>query len=80
MALRDVAAGETVRVRAGDAVETLVAREAVALGHKLARRDLAAGATLRKYGAPIGAAIAPIPAGAHVHVHNLVSLRARAKP
>jgi hypothetical protein len=32
---------------------------------------------VRKYGEAIGAAREPIAAGAHVHVHNLVSLRAR---
>ncbi len=77
VALRDVAAGETLRVRAGAALERLTARDAVPLGHKLARRDLAAGAVVRKYGSPIGATVAAVAAGAHVHVHNLVSLRAR---
>jgi hypothetical protein len=32
---------------------------------------------VRKYGQTIGAASADIAAGSHVHVHNLVSLRAR---
>lgn len=41
-------------------------------GHKIALRDLAAGAPLRKYGQIIGFAGEPIAAGDHVHVHNLV--------
>lgn len=45
----------------------------VPLGHKLARRDIAAGEKILKYGAPIGSATAAIPAGAHVHVHNVKS-------
>jgi hypothetical protein len=38
-----------------------------------------AGHHIRKYGAAIGEATAAIAAGAHVHVHNLRSLRARRK-
>ena len=45
----------------------------IPLGHKLARRDIPAGASVLKYGAPIGIATAAIAAGAHVHVHNLRS-------
>jgi altronate dehydratase small subunit len=77
VALRDLAAGEAVRVRAGEAVETVTLRDAIPLGHKLARRDLVAGATVRKYGAPIGATTAAVAAGVHVHVHNMASSRAR---
>jgi altronate hydrolase len=40
-------------------------------GHKVAVRDLAAGAPIRKYGQVIGVATAPIAAGEHVHTHNL---------
>jgi hypothetical protein len=78
VALRDIAAGETVPVRAGGAIESLTAREPIALGHKIARRDLAAGAPILKYGERIGHATAFVPAGAHVHVHNLASARAKA--
>ncbi|WPE22671.1 altronate dehydratase family protein [Shinella zoogloeoides] len=41
-------------------------------GHKVAVRDLKAGSPVRKYNQIIGAASADIPAGAHIHVHNLV--------
>jgi altronate hydrolase len=40
-------------------------------GHKVALRDIAEGAPVRKYGQVIGAATAPIAAGDHIHVHNL---------
>lgn len=43
------------------------------LGHKLARRDIAKGEVILKYGAPIGTATEDIPLGAHVHTHNIVS-------
>ena len=39
-------------------------------GHKLALRDLAAGAEIRKYGLPIAVATQAIRAGEHVHSHN----------
>jgi len=40
-------------------------------GHKLAVRDVAAGAAVHKYGQSIGRASADIAAGQHVHTHNL---------
>jgi hypothetical protein len=75
-ALADLPAGEAA-ARNGDGLETILLRAPVPLGHKVARHAIARGAVIRKYGAPIGEAIADIPAGAHVHVHNLRSLRAR---
>lgn len=64
-----VPAGETLRV----AGETVTLPAALTLGHKIAARPIAAGETVVKYGAPIGVATEAIPAGAHVHVHNLRS-------
>ncbi len=46
---------------------------ALRLGHKLARRAIADGEAIVKYGAPIGYATAAIPPGAHVHLHNVRS-------
>lgn len=70
-------------VEAGASVATRGAREGIVLtagasldaGHKLALRDLPAGAKVRKYGEVIGRLTAPVAAGDHVHVHNLESLR-----
>jgi hypothetical protein len=45
----------------------------IALAHKVARRAIAAGEKIVKYGAPIGSATEAIAAGAHVHVHNVKS-------
>jgi altronate hydrolase len=47
------------------------ARAPIALGHKIAVRDVAEGSPVRKYGQVIGFASKPIQAGDHVHVHNL---------
>ncbi|MFG1357614.1 UxaA family hydrolase [Xanthobacter pseudotagetidis] len=49
----------------------------VPFGHKIALADIAVGANILKYGQVIGRATAAIPAGAHVHVHNVEALRAR---
>jgi altronate dehydratase len=52
-------------------------REAVPSGHKIALRLIREGEAVIKYGSPIGLATAEIPAGAHVHTHNLASTRGR---
>src|SRR5690606_27251365 len=41
-------------------------------GHKIARRAIAAGESVLKYGQVIGIASQDIAAGAHVHTHNVV--------
>lgn len=73
--LRAVAKGERVRVGTTE----IEAGEAIALCHKIALTDLKPGDRIVKYGDPIGEVTQAIKAGAHVHVHNLRSLRARAK-
>ena len=55
-----------------DGVQVTIERE-IGIGHKLARRDIAAGEKVLKYGAIIGAATQAIPRGAHIHLHNLAS-------
>lgn len=67
IALRDLAAGETVAVGAAT-VRTI---EPIATGHKLALHAIDRGADVRRYGWPIGRATNAIAAGAHVHSHNL---------
>ena len=56
---------------------TLVVREQIPSGHKIALRDIPAGQAVVKYGSPIGVATAAIPAGSHVHTHNVASSRGR---
>jgi altronate hydrolase len=46
-------------------------RQAIAPGHKLAIRPVAAGAPIRRYGQVIGFATAEVETGVHVHSHNL---------
>jgi altronate hydrolase len=51
--------------------ETLKVEKRIGLGHKLALRTINKGEAIYKYGQIIGFASADIPAGAHVHVHNV---------
>jgi (2R)-sulfolactate sulfo-lyase subunit alpha len=47
----------------------------VPLGHKVALRDLAKDQPVIKYGRPVGKAVQSIARGAHVHTHNVKTLR-----
>lgn len=59
----------------GEFVTTLKAVHAVPLGHKIAMRDMPAGHVLLKYERPIGKTTQAIALGAHVHTHNLKTMR-----
>ena len=65
----DIREGETIRV----AGRTVTMAATIERGHKLARRGIAAGEKIIKYGASIGSATAPIACGDHVHVSNIRS-------
>ena len=56
---------------ASAAREGVAALGPIPAGHKLATTFIAAGQPILKYGQVIGAATEDIPAGAHVHSHNL---------
>jgi len=47
----------------------------VPLGHKVAMRNLPIDKPVIKYGRPVGKAVQPIYRGAHVHTHNVKTLR-----
>ncbi|MFK8253218.1 UxaA family hydrolase [Ancylobacter terrae] len=65
VALRALAPGEALDPVPGRAGEP------IPFGHKVALVPLAAGAVVHRLGQPIGVATRDIPAGGHVHVHNL---------
>ena len=65
----DLRAGDTLLI---DGFE-IRAECDVPVGHKIARRALAAGERVYKYGAPIGSMTRNAAAGAHVHLHNMKS-------
>jgi (2R)-sulfolactate sulfo-lyase subunit alpha len=45
----------------------------IAIGHKVAARLIKPGEKVYKCGVPIGSAKEAVPAGAHLHLHNLKS-------
>ena len=67
IAKKELAAGTVLEEEAG----RFVVRTDVRPGHKVARRAVAAGQPVRRYGQVIGFATADIAPGDHVHVHNL---------
>lgn len=75
----DNVAVATQRLAAGTLVptEAIVSTEPIPAGHKIATAAIGAGQAVIKYGQVIGAALQDIPAGAHVHVHNLAVTDAR---
>ena len=78
-ALRHLKTGDTARFRVGDDSREVTMVTDVALCHKFAIEDVKAGEEVRKYGHTIAAATEAIKAGAHAHVHNIKSLRAKQK-
>ncbi len=53
----------------------LKSKASIPIGHKVALTDIKNGDTVWKYGQDIGKAVADIPKGGHVHVHNLKTKR-----
>lgn len=64
-------------VHAGDHLDidgvAFTAAQDVTVGHKLARRAMAPGDKVLKYGAPIGSMTSEVALGGHVHMHNMKS-------
>jgi (2R)-sulfolactate sulfo-lyase subunit alpha len=77
VAVVDLAAGSEAGAVTleGQHVGTVNVLDAVPLGHKIAIRDLPEGKPVIEYGRAIGGATQKIPCGAHVHTHNLRTLR-----
>jgi altronate hydrolase len=69
MALEPLAEGRHLEL--GGA--SVLVRQPIPRGHKVALRALPAGAVVHKYGHPIGKLTAAVTAGDHVHTHNLAT-------
>jgi hypothetical protein len=74
-ALCALSAGEEVQL--GELGGDIIPLEDIPFCHKIAVRNIEQGAPIIKYGENIGFAVRPIPAGSLVHVHNMISGRAR---
>jgi (2R)-sulfolactate sulfo-lyase subunit alpha len=77
VAVADLAPGTTIRIRVLDGSPdlTVEVKDSIPLGHKVALAALAQGSDVIEYGERIGRATQPIAIGAHVHVHNITSVR-----
>jgi len=73
----DLKAGEVIQAVTleGETVTEINLVDDVPLGHKVAMRDMETQKQIIKYGRPIGYATRDIAVGAHVHTHNIASLR-----
>ncbi|PXX21846.1 UxaA family hydrolase [Arenibacter sp. ARW7G5Y1] len=66
---RDIESGEVLQLGS----ENYLIKEFIALGHKIASRDIAFGEAIVKFNVAIGSALRDIKRGEHVHVHNIKS-------
>ena len=78
----DLNTGEVVQAVTleGEPVTQIELLDDVPLSHKIAMRDIEAQKHITEYGRPIGYATKEIAAGAHVHTHNIASLRWSGNP
>jgi len=74
--LADVDKNDVVHVRMGEGALEVRAGSRIEFGHKVAVRKIQKGDNIVKYGEIMGRATQDIEEGEHVHVHNVVSLRA----
>jgi altronate dehydratase len=72
VALRTLAAGEQATAKG---LEGFPALEEIPASHKIALRDIAAGAQIIKYGETVAVSTRAIKRGEWVHTHNLESQR-----
>ncbi len=79
VAVAELAPGDCCSVRVGDELRSFEIREKIPFGHKFALRRISKGDNVLKYGEAIGEAAQDIEPGTWVHVHNLVSKRAKEK-
>jgi hypothetical protein len=68
--LGEAAAGAPLQIVGPASNSTLIARENIELGHKVALIAIPEGAPVVKFGIVIGIAIRPIAPGEWVHLHN----------
>ncbi len=77
VAVLDLKAGSDIGAATleGESIGSLAIIEDIPLGHKVAMRDLTSGKEVIEYGRAIGKSTQVIAKGAHVHVHNIKTMR-----
>ena len=70
----DIAKGDVITYTLDGVSYEIRAEGNVPVYHKIARADIAKGEKVIKYGQIIGVATEDIPAGTHVHIHNVKSM------
>lgn len=77
VAVEDLKKGSKIGVVTleGKAAGSVTLINDVPLGHKVAMRNMAKDKPVIKYGRPVGKAVVAIAKGAHVHIHNVKTLR-----
>jgi len=56
-------------------IDTVIIKQSIPFGHKLAVKSITEGDSVVKYGETIGQATMDIEPGEYVHVHNVISNR-----
>jgi altronate dehydratase small subunit len=75
-ALDELKESEEVTIRNGEDKVIRILQD-IPFGHKFATRNIELGEEILKYGEVIAKATVDIKEGAHVHIHNVESLRGR---
>ncbi len=73
----NVEVGMKVLVKTGNTSMTIISKDIIRKGHKIALMDIKKGENIIKYGESIGIATRDIQTGQHVHIHNVESIRGR---
>ncbi len=76
-ALCDIPQGTNLNINLGKIKKKIEILEKIPFGYKFAIKNIIKGENIIKYGEPIGEAIEKIEYGTLVHIHNVMSKRAR---
>jgi len=67
--LEDISKGSQIKIRES----SIIMKQNIPLGHKIALKDIRKGDLVKKYGQAIGTATVDIKIGDWIHTHNLTS-------
>lgn len=79
VALMDLESGTVLDLKVNGQMVSVKLAEPITYQHKFSVTRIDSGSEIIKYGEVIGEATQDIKPGQHVHVHNMVGLRAKAK-